>query len=70
MNKYQIYLKMLKIILMSMACLNAWNVMKCDGQNYAKVKKGKSAALLYAHRCLNFILFSVIIKFIRLMPIT
>jgi hypothetical protein len=31
-------------------CLNALNL-KYDGKNDARVKKGKSSALLYAHRC-------------------
>ena len=35
---------------MSLVCLNALNL-KCDGKNDARVKKGKSSALLYAHRC-------------------
>ena len=40
----------LVILLMSLVCVGALNV-KCDGKNDARVKKGKSSALLYAHRC-------------------
>jgi hypothetical protein len=55
MNKWQMYFKnaltFLVIVLMAVVQIKAWNVMKCDGKNDAKVKKGKSSALLYAHRC-------------------
>ena len=55
MNVYQMYFEnivtYLVTILMSVVCLDAWNVIKCDGKNDARVKKGKSSALLYAHRC-------------------
>ena len=48
---FESHVTYLVIMLISVSCLNAWNVMKCDGKNGAKVKKGKSSALLYAHRC-------------------
>ena len=53
-NIKQMYFKnivsYLLIIIISFMCLNALNL-KCDGKNDARVKKGKSSALLYAHRC-------------------